>query len=165
MNKRIALGHGCHMELASKAELVCPGSGDRIALTPTEYKILCYLVEQANLAVYLESIARYLWGANFDADNKDPESIKSHITRIRNKLGMLCPELKESLETNYGYGTYTYKLKTKDSLSKKDLTSPASSENTSLDVSEQVAPSCGKNGPHTPIAGLALHSTHSFPLN
>lgn len=133
MNKRMDLGHGCYMELASKAELVCPGSGDRVTLTPTEYKILCYLVEQANLAVYLESIARDLWGANFDADNRDPESIKSHITRIRNKLGKLCPELKESLETNYGYGSYTYKLKTKDPISKKDPTSPASPENMGLD--------------------------------
>ena len=32
-------------------------------------------------------------------------------------------------------------------------------------LSEQVAPSCGKTGPHMPTVGLALHPTHSFPLN
>jgi len=110
MYKRIDIGHACYIACDSKAELICPDSNTHIMLTRTEYKIICYLVNNANSPVQLDAIASYLWGSNYDSDKKDPESIKSHITRIRNKLTKLHPALKESLETNYGYGSYTYKI-------------------------------------------------------
>lgn len=110
MGNKKDIGLACYISYSSKAELVCPDTNTHIALTPTEYRIICYLVDNANSPVQLEAIATYLWGSNYHADSKDPESIKSHITRIRTKLARLHPALKDSLETNYGYGSYTYKI-------------------------------------------------------
>ena len=75
-----------------------------------------FSLDNANKPLSLDDIAKVLWGSIYVADPKDPESIKSHITRIRNKLAQINPTLKDRLETNYGYNTYTLVIEPTDCL-------------------------------------------------
>lgn len=110
VEKRQYIGQSCYLSLSSKPELVQDDNLTRIPLTVTEYKLLSIFIDHKNSPVYLEELARYIWGANYGADDKDPNSLKSHITHIRNKLEKLQPGLRNCLETNYGLNSYTLKI-------------------------------------------------------
>lgn len=109
------IGLDCYIYYSSKAELVRVDECARVPLTPTEYKILSTFTDNINKPLSLDDLAKVLWGSNYVADQKDPESIKSHITRIRNKLAQIHPMLKDRLETNFGYNTYTLIIDPTDS--------------------------------------------------
>lgn len=113
MKKRY-IGSECYICYSSQAELVRTDESVRVSLTPKEYKILVAFVDNINKPMNLKELSNLLWGSNYDVDKKDPESIKSHISRIRNKLNKINPMLKNRLETNYGYGTYTFKADLKE---------------------------------------------------
>ena len=116
MEKRY-IGSDCYIRYSSRAELTRSDESLRVSLTSTEYKILSDFIDNIYKPMKLEDLARFLWGTNYGADKKDPESIKSHISRIRGKLNKINPALKKRFETNYGYNTYTFKPESKDCIS------------------------------------------------
>lgn len=102
------IGDACYICLSSKAELVRADESLRIPLSATEYKILSYFLNHAGDPVYLDNLAVYLWG--IDADNKQPESLISQISRLRGKLDKMGGGLRNYIDTNYGFKSYTLKI-------------------------------------------------------
>lgn len=107
--ERKYIGSDCYLCLDSKAEVVRSDESMRISLTATEYKIFTFFVDRMDRPLSLEKLAILLWGPNYDAEHNQPESIKSHITRIRSKLNKISLALANRLETNYGFNSYTFK--------------------------------------------------------
>ena len=106
--KRKYIGDICYIRLSSEAELVCIADESlRVPLTPTEYKILSYFIEQKNTPVYLEELARHMWGGNYMANQMEPRSLAPHISRIRRKMKQLHIDTANLFETNHGFGSYT----------------------------------------------------------
>lgn len=58
---------------------------ERLHLTPTEYKILCYLARNSGKVVSQESIKQYVWGS--EARYVDGSTLKRYIYQLRTKLG------------------------------------------------------------------------------
>lgn len=81
-----AIGEECYIYRSSKTELVSADNKKRVSLSVTEYNILSFFIDNQDAPVSLEEIAQHIWGKNYRADAKDPDSIKSQITRIRKKL-------------------------------------------------------------------------------
>lgn len=108
--KRKYIGQACYICLSSKTELISVDGNIHIPLSVTEYKILSFFIDHANTPVYLHELAQYIWGPNYDADYKDPESLKSHISRLRKKLDRIRNGLRNCLDTNYGLKSYTLKI-------------------------------------------------------
>lgn len=104
------IGQACYICISSKAELVSADGNIHIPLSVTEYKVLSFFIDHANTPVYLEELALFIWGPNYDADHKDPESLKSHISRLRYKLEKIRNGLRNCLDTNYGLKSYTLKI-------------------------------------------------------
>ena len=96
MNQEIRkyIGQDCYIRLSSKAELVSADDSVHVPLSVTEFKILDYFITHANTPVYLEELAQQLWGINYNADQKDLNSLKSHISSVRNKLEKIRSGLK-----------------------------------------------------------------------
>lgn len=70
-----------------------------LALTPTEFDFLSYLVEHQNRAVSREELLKNLWQYNWQADTRAADDL---VKRLRRKLR----ELKSSvrIETVWGFG-------------------------------------------------------------
>ncbi len=107
LEERKYIGQECYVNLSSKTELVSYDGLIRIPLSVTEYKILSYFIDHENSPVYLEALAIYVWGVNYQADQKDPVSLKSHISHLRKKLDKIRDGLSKCLDTNHGLGSYT----------------------------------------------------------
>lgn len=105
----IHIGNEVYLRVVSKPVLVTMYGFESISLTPTEYKVLTFFLEHKNSSVSLNNLAVHLWGSNFAADGKEPDSIKGHIVHLRHKLGKLDSELKFVIETNHGFGTYAFR--------------------------------------------------------
>ena len=105
--ERKYFGNTYYICLSSKAELISADEDVRIPLSVTEYKILSYFIDHADTPVYLEELARFVWGSH--ADEKDPNSLKSQISRVRSKLDKLHSGLRNCIDTNYGLNSYTLK--------------------------------------------------------
>lgn len=58
--------------------------GKRIDLTPKEYELLFYLVENKNLALSRDKLLKDIWGYDFYGDDR---TIDTHIKNLRNNLG------------------------------------------------------------------------------
>jgi len=58
--------------------------GERIELTPKEYDLLFYLVENKNIALSRDKLLRDVWGYDFFGDDR---TIDTHIKNLRNNLG------------------------------------------------------------------------------
>ncbi len=56
----------------------------KINLTPKEYEILVYLVENKNIAISREQLLSKIWGYDFFGDDR---TIDTHIKMLRNNLG------------------------------------------------------------------------------
>ncbi len=56
----------------------------KINLTPKEYDILVYLVENKNIAISREQLLSTIWGYDFFGDDR---TIDTHIKMLRNNLG------------------------------------------------------------------------------
>jgi len=84
--------------------------GVRVNLTPTEYKLLCYLVRNPRQILTIDAILKEVW----DEDQDSSASIKAHIQRLRKKLkdDLLNPRL---IVTERGRG---YRFVGGDSFSK-----------------------------------------------
>ena len=58
--------------------------GQRAELTPKEYELLFYLVQNKNLALSRDKLLRDIWGYDFFGDDR---TIDTHIKNLRNNLG------------------------------------------------------------------------------
>ena len=56
-----------------------------IKLTPKEYELLCYFIQNKNIALSREQLLNQLWGYDFFGDDR---TIDTHIKMLRNSLGI-----------------------------------------------------------------------------
>jgi DNA-binding response OmpR family regulator len=78
--------------------------GSKIELTPKEYDLLFYLVENKNIALSRDKLLRDVWGYDFFGDDR---TIDTHIKNLRNNLG----PYREMIVTLRGVG---YKFETQN---------------------------------------------------
>lgn len=78
---------------------------EELKLTPKEYEILCYLVQNKNIAVSRETILSKLWGYSFFGDDR---TVDTHIKKLRNNLG----KYRDLITTVRGMG-YKFEVKNK----------------------------------------------------
>ncbi|WP_058484866.1 response regulator transcription factor [Defluviitalea phaphyphila] len=74
-----------------------------IDLTPKEYELLLYLVENKNKALSRDQILNYVWGIDYFGDDR---TVDTHINRLRTKL----KDLNHYIQTVRGYG-YKFEVK------------------------------------------------------
>lgn len=58
--------------------------GNKVELTPKEYDLLFYLVENRNIALSRDKLLADIWGYDFFGDDR---TIDTHIKNLRNNLG------------------------------------------------------------------------------
>ena len=58
--------------------------GEKVELTPKEYELLFYLVENRNIALSRDKLLSDIWGYDFFGDDR---TIDTHIKNLRNNLG------------------------------------------------------------------------------
>ncbi len=92
----------------SDGELVIhPSSGEVLvrgqpaALTPTEYRLLLYLVSNAGQAQPHREVLAAVWGPEY----QDPEVLKLFISRLRKKIEK-DPSHPQYIKTRRGFGYY-----------------------------------------------------------
>jgi two-component system response regulator ResD len=59
-------------------------NGDRVELSPQEYKLLFYLVEHAGVVMSRDQILHAVWDINYYGDGR---TVDTHVKRLRKKLG------------------------------------------------------------------------------
>lgn len=77
-------------------------NGDEIHLTSTEYKLLCYLIENKGRIVTKAMLLEQLW--DIDGNFVDENTVRVNIKRLRQKLN---DEKQEYIATVFGMG-YTF---------------------------------------------------------
>ena len=60
-------------------------NNERVKLTPTEFKILSVLVQNANKIITRDALIESVWG--MDPSSADSYLVKLHIQHLRKKLG------------------------------------------------------------------------------
>jgi len=78
--------------------------GEIVLLTPKEYDLLKYLMQNKNIALSRESILANIWGYDFYGDDR---TVDTHIKTLRNNLG----KYRDVIKTVRGMG---YKFEVKD---------------------------------------------------
>lgn len=78
--------------------------GKEIKLTPKEYELLVYFVQNKNIALSREVLLSKIWGYDFYGDDR---TIDTHIKMLRNSLG----KYRDNIVTVRGMG---YKFATKE---------------------------------------------------
>lgn len=76
---------------------------EEIKLTPKEYDLLVYLINNKNIALSREELLSKIWGYDFFGDDR---TIDTHIKMLRNNLG----DYRDLIQTVRGMG---YKLEIK----------------------------------------------------
>lgn len=71
-------------------------SGERVELTSREYRLLCALLENRNIALSRDRLLDLAWGMDYYGDDR---TVDVHIRRIRQKLG-----LEDVIKTIFKYG-------------------------------------------------------------
>ncbi|MGN0313111.1 MAG: response regulator transcription factor [Lachnospiraceae bacterium] len=77
--------------------------GERVDMSPKEYALLFYLVENRNIALSREKLITEVWGYDYYGDDR---TLDTHIKLLRNSLG----KYRDHLVTLRGVG---YKFETK----------------------------------------------------
>lgn len=72
-------------------------SGEEAKLTPKEYELLLYFIENRNIALSREQLLNKVWGYDFYGDDR---TIDTHIKMLRNNLG----EYRDMIVTVRGVG-------------------------------------------------------------
>lgn len=72
---------GLSVNIAARAVYV---DGEQAELTPKEYDLLFYLIENRNIALSRDKLLQDIWGYDFFGDDR---TIDTHIKNIRNSLG------------------------------------------------------------------------------
>ena len=57
--------------------------GEKVILTPKEFDLLCYLIDNRNVALSRETLLGDIWGYEFYEDDR---TIDTHIKNLRNHL-------------------------------------------------------------------------------
>lgn len=78
--------------------------GKKIELTPKEYDLLKYLMQNKNIALSRENLLNNIWGYDFYGDDR---TIDTHIKTLRSHLG----KYREYIKTVRGMG---YKFETQE---------------------------------------------------
>lgn len=73
--------NGLEINIAARTVSV---DGERIELTPKEYDLLFYLIENRNIALSRDKLLSDIWGYDFFGDDR---TIDTHIKNLRNALG------------------------------------------------------------------------------
>lgn len=68
----------------NKAARTVSIDGARVELTPKEYELLFYLIENKNIALSRDKLLSDIWGYDFFGDDR---TIDTHIKNLRNNLG------------------------------------------------------------------------------
>lgn len=76
---------------------------EEIKLTPKEYDLLCYFVNNTNIAISREQLLSKLWGYDFFGDDR---TVDTHIKMLRNNL----KEYRSLIVTIRGLG-YKFEIK------------------------------------------------------
>lgn len=58
--------------------------GKELKLTPKEYEILCYFIQNKGIALSRETLLSKIWGYDFFGDDR---TVDTHIKMLRNNLG------------------------------------------------------------------------------
>ena len=74
--------------------------GDELRLTPTEFRLLAYLVEHAGQLVTHRQVLQAVWGAGYDVD---VHLLRMTIRNLRMKLDAVAPG-ESYIATEYGLG-------------------------------------------------------------
>ena len=106
-------------------------AGERLELTPTEYKLLYHLVRNAGYVLTHGTLLAKVWGREY-VDEVD--YLRVYVRRLRDKLGD-DPEQPRYIRTERGLG---YRF-------------VAPAESTSVDASGVAPPSEGEDKPGTPV--------------
>ena len=72
---------GLSINIAARTVTV---DGEKVDLTPKEYDLLFYLVENRNIALSRDKLLSDIWGYDFFGDDR---TIDTHIKNLRNNLG------------------------------------------------------------------------------
>lgn len=75
-------------------------AGDEVSLTPTEFRLLVYLVEHAGQLVTHRQVLGAVWGAGYD---RDVHLLRMTIRNLRLKLEAVAPG-SSYIATEYGLG-------------------------------------------------------------
>lgn len=73
--------NGLQINIAARTVSV---DGSRVELTPKEYDLLFYLIENKNIALTRDKLLSDIWGYDFFGDDR---TIDTHIKNLRNNLG------------------------------------------------------------------------------
>lgn len=85
---------GLTINIPARAVMV---NGKKVELTPKEYDLLFYLVENRNIALSRDKLLSDIWGYDFFGDDR---TIDTHIKNLRNNLG----EYRDFIVTLRGVG-------------------------------------------------------------
>lgn len=80
--------------------------GDGIVLTPKEYDLLKYFMQNKNIALSRDTILTNVWGYDFYGDER---TVDTHVKTLRNNLG----KYRDVIKTVRGMG-YKFDAKEKD---------------------------------------------------
>jgi DNA-binding response OmpR family regulator len=69
-------------------------------VTPKEYDILNYLVQNKNIAISREQLLEKVWGYDFFGDDR---TVDTHIKMLRNSLGKYRDHIKTVRSIGYKY--------------------------------------------------------------
>ena len=74
-------------------------SGEKLALTPTEFDFMAYLISHSDAAVSRKDLMKSLWGLDWQVDARAADDL---VKRLRRKLREAGSPVK--IETVWGYG-------------------------------------------------------------
>lgn len=69
-----------------------------VVTTPKEFDLLCYFIENKNVALRREQILDAVWGSDYDGTYRTVDTV---IKQIRIKLGETCPYIKSIYGVGY----------------------------------------------------------------
>ena len=79
--KDIIKSDGLHIDIAGRCVYV---DGIKVNMTPKEYELLFYLVENNGIAVSREKLLSNVWGYDFYGDDR---TVDTHVKMLRSSLG------------------------------------------------------------------------------
>lgn len=91
----LSFGNFCLEPLNRTAEV----DGHPLALTPTEYELMLYLIKNSSRAVSREELLKNVWKFDFEADTRATDDV---IKRLRRKLENAGAALR--IESVWGFG-------------------------------------------------------------
>lgn len=80
----------------------CTVMGKPVVLSPTEYKLLKYLIKNQNKVVSRRQILNHVWGIK---DKEEEQTVDTHINKLRQKL-LICALY---IKTIHGFG-YSFEV-------------------------------------------------------